>query len=583
MATQIRLLGKPAILDDTGESQAVRGHQAWALLARVILARRPLERRTLAAELFADSVDPLGSLRWCLAALRKALNASDCLVGDPIELRLPPETTVDLWLLEQDALPIDDMQPFLSGTDPQCSPGFSTWLLVERERFAAIISGKIRQATLRALALNELELAIRLAELAVSRDGYDESAHIFLAKAFALAGRPDAALAHVEATERLFADELGVAPSPALRSAARLSIASSPGGISPQAHVKSLIRSGMAALAAGAPDAGIETLRQAVAQAEECADFHLHAEAMLELGNGLIHSVRGFDDEGAVLLRQCVEIARSRGYPAIAAAGYRELGYVEALAGRRPSADSYLRTALEFAERPHDLAGIHSVIAFNMVDWGRVGPGLEHYDLSLDQARASGNRRSEIWSLGLGAWGLLTAGRVDEAGSWARNCLELIDDVHWVAFRPWPVAVLGEARLRRHEASASVRTALEEGFALSCQLGDPCWEAANARSLALSYAADGQLEVAAEWLEEADRRCVRVTDPYVALRVEILATRVEISQKLGRDKDAAALSREWIGLAARAHMDAHVERAAGFLTTDRRVEVGQTGRAAPGN
>lgn len=159
----------------------------------------------------------------------------------------------------------------------------------------------------------------------------------------------------------------------------------------------------MAALAAGAPDAGIETLRQAAAQAEKCADAHLHAEALLQLGKGLIHSVRGFDDEGAVLLRQCVEIAQSQGYGGIAATGYREIGYVEALAGRRPGADSYLRTARQFAESPRDLAGIHAVMAFNLVDWGEVDRGLEHYSLSLEQARASGDKRSEIRSLGLGA------------------------------------------------------------------------------------------------------------------------------------------------------------------------------------
>jgi DNA-binding SARP family transcriptional activator len=562
---RIRLLGKPAILDEAGESQPVRGHQAWALLARVLLARRPLERRVLAAELFGESVDPLGSLRWCLAALRKALDASDCLVGDPVEARLPPGTSVDLWLLEEDALPAEDMQPLLGGIEPRCSAGFATWLLVERERLAAVASGRIRQATLRALALSEYEAAIRLAELAVGRDAYDESAHIFLAKALALAGRPEAALAHVEATERLFLDELGEAPSAALRSAARLSVAAPPGGISAEAHVKSLIRSGMAALAAGAPDAGIETLRQAAAQAETCADPHLQAEAAMELGKGLIHSVRGFDDEGAVLLRQCVETARTRGHADIAAAGYRELGYVEALAGRRPSADSHLRTALEFATGPDDLAGIHSVIGFNLVDWGEVGRGLDHYELSLEEARRAGNRRAETWSLGLGAWGLLAAGRADEAAAWARSSLRLADDIQWVTFRPWPVAVLGESRLRREEPAASVRTGLEEGFALSCQLRDPCWEAANARSLALTYAADRRFDVAAKWLQEADRRCVRVTDPYVALRVEILATRVQVSRELGRDDEAAALMRAWIGLAARAHMDAHVDRAASLL------------------
>jgi len=160
---------------------------------------------------------------------------------------------------------------------------------------------------------------------------------------------------------------------------------------------------------------------------------------------------------------------------------------------------------------------------------------------------------------------LLAADRIDEASAWARTCLDLTDEMRWVAFRPWPMAVLGETRLRRQEATVPIRTALEESFALSCQLRDPCWEAANARSLALSYAAENQLDVAAEWLADADRRCSRVTDPYVALKVEILANRVEICQRLGRNEAAAALSREWIGLAARAHMDAHVARAAALL------------------
>ncbi|WP_336802110.1 BTAD domain-containing putative transcriptional regulator [Kaistia sp. MMO-174] len=568
MAGRIRLLGRPAIFNEAGESQAVRGHQAWAVLARVVLAPRPLERRTLAAELFAESSDPLGALRWCLAALRKALDSADSLVGDPIELRLPPETEVDLWHLDRDTLPIADMEPLLAGTEPQSSPEFATWLLVERERIRAVIDGRIRRETMQALAVGDYARAIRLAETAVGRDGYDESAHILLVKALALAGRTEAALAHVEATERLFDDELGAAPSLALRSAARLSVAAPPGGVSLEAHVKSMIRSGTAALGAGATDAGIETLRQAVARAEKAGDPRLQAEALLELGKGLVHSVRGFDDEGSVLLQQGVEIARSQGYARIAAAGYRELGYVEALAGRRPGADAHLRDALHFAEDGSDLAGIHAVIAFNLVDWGQFTRGLEHYETALEHARSSGNRRSEIWSLGLGAWGPLAADRLDEAEAWLRDCLERIDTLHWVAFRPWPIALLGEARLRQQDKPAPLRAALEEGFALSCQLRDPCWEAANARSLALTYMAEREFVAASQWLEEADRRCIRVTDPYVALRVEIVAARVEMSRRLDIPEVAAALTREWISLAARAHMDHHLQRATALLATN---------------
>lgn len=565
MTTRIKLLGKPAILDGAGQSQAVRGHQAWALLARLVLARQPLDRRALAAELFAESVDPLGALRWCLAALRKALDSSDCLTGDPVELRLPEGTEVDLWLLEQEALDLAETGPLLAGVEPQCSPEFSTWLLVERTQLAAQIDARLRRETLRALALQDGDTAIRLAELAVKRDVFSESAHILLVKSLALAGQAEAALDHVEQTERLFAEELGTPPSPALRSAARRGPAAPPPGISAASHVRSLIRAGAAALVAGAMDSGIENLRLAVAEAEKTRDLHLLATAMLELGKGLVHAVRGFDDEGAVLLRQCAEIARPKGYAKIAASGFAELGYVEALAGRRPGAAQYLALALEQAEEAENLALIHAVSAFNLVDWGRVAQGLEHYASALEAARRSGSRRSEIWSLGLGARGLLAAGRLEEAEAWLRLCLALIDEYQWVSFRPWPVALLGEARLLQDAAPSGLRPPLEDAYALSCQLRDPCWEAAVARSLALTYAAEGELSTTTRWLDEAYRRCLRETDPYVALQVEILASRVEAHRRLGQGEVAATLAREWIALAARAHMDAHIQRASALL------------------
>ena len=85
MVMTIKLMGAPTIVDARGQQQIVRGHQAWALLARLLLSARPLSRRALAAELFPDTVDPLGSLRWTLASLRKSLNCSVALRGDPIE------------------------------------------------------------------------------------------------------------------------------------------------------------------------------------------------------------------------------------------------------------------------------------------------------------------------------------------------------------------------------------------------------------------------------------------------------------------------------------------------------------------
>jgi DNA-binding SARP family transcriptional activator len=59
MTLRIKLLGVPEIRTADGQQQPVRGHQAWALLARLVLSARPLGRRALATDLFPDTVDPL--------------------------------------------------------------------------------------------------------------------------------------------------------------------------------------------------------------------------------------------------------------------------------------------------------------------------------------------------------------------------------------------------------------------------------------------------------------------------------------------------------------------------------------------
>lgn len=565
MGIRIRLLGNPAILDSDEVSQPVRGLQAWALLARVVLAQAPLDRRSLAAELFPETVDPLGSLRWCLAALRKALNCSECLSGDPIAANFPASIGVDVLQLGADGFDIKHAGRLLGDIEPRCSAEFSTWLLVERERISGLVEARIRQETMRAISVEDYDRAIRMAELGVRRDSFNESAHVLLVKSLALAGSYDAALSHVEATERAFLAELGEKPSLALRSAARRTISSPPGRISPQAFVNSLLQSGLAAMSAGAADAGIDCLRRAASDAERLKDTHLQARVTLELGIALVHSVRGYDDEGAILLRQSTELARQSGSAGIAAAGFRELGYVEALAGRRPSAAAYLSQAVSLAVDDDSLAGVHGVIGFNLVDWGQVGEGLEHFAVSLDHARKAGNRRREIWSLGLGAWGLLATDRLDEADVWLESCLALCDQQRWIAFRPWPLALLGESRVRQRRDPATLRDALEEAFAMACQLGDPCWEAAVARAMALTFAADDQLSPAMDWLAEARRRCARDTDAYSALQVEILASQVDISVRQGNTELADAIAREWVSLAARTHMNLHVERAAAFI------------------
>ncbi|KAB1120438.1 AfsR/SARP family transcriptional regulator [Neorhizobium galegae] len=565
MALKICLIGRPAIVADSGGEQFLRSHQAWALLARLVLQKRPIDRRRLAGELFPETQDPLGALRWCLGAIRKTLGAPESLRGDPVQLKFPPDTEVDVWRINEPDFEINEVGEFLEGVEPRCSPELSTWLLVERERIAGLVEGHIRNRVLANLSSGNASGAIRFAELGARLRPYDEGAHILLVKSLAEAGRHEAAAQHIDNTQKVFTAELGEKPSAALWSAGRRAVSSPPVGVRSEAVAVSLLESGLAAVAAGAVEAGIDCLRRSIAVAESSSSRELVANTTLELGVALVHSLRGYDDEGAVLLQRATTIALECGAQATAAKALRELGYVEALAGRRPSAEHFLDQALKLAEDLGALAGIHAVIGFNLVDWGRVREGLEHYEISLSHARQTRSRRREIWSLGLGAWGLLKADRLGDAEHWLANCLELVDEQNWVAFKPWPTAVQAEVRLRQQVDPSAIRKTLEGAFALSCQIGDPCWEAATARVIGLTHLAEDHYDVAAEWLSQARARCLKQTDRFAALLVAIISDQMNMSVKTGLLKDARGFARELIPCAARAHMDREVRLATAVL------------------
>jgi hypothetical protein len=106
---------------------------------------------------------------------------------------------------------------------------------------------------------------------------------------------------------------------------------------------------------------------------------------------------------------------------------------------------------------------------------------------------------------------------------------------------------------------------LHQEFALSCQLADPCWEGGTARVLALRELEIGRPVEALSWMDEARRRVCRETDVYVAMQAAILATDIDVSSHLGHEERRASSARALLELAARAHMDDHVERAAAIL------------------
>src|SRR5262245_3731423 len=362
----VRLIGPPRIESSTGEQRDLRGQKPWAVLARLLLADRPLTRRELSAELFPETVDPLGSLRWCLAELRRAFGP-ELFSGDPIRRDLPPSVTVDVHKVWDGVFDERAVGELLEGVDPRCGPEFSTWLLVSRQQVASRVTALLREEIITALSRREFDRAIRLAERHVRRCPFDEGAHVLLVKGLILDGHAGAALDHVVEVEASFRRELGCAPSPALRSAARAHVADPPLGVSAEAIPATLLDSGRAALAAGAADAGLDCLRRAGAQAEAAGNGTLLAQCLYELGYGLVRSKRGFDDEGAIVLEQAARLARSEGDVPTAVSASRERGYAEALAGRRHEAQRHLDLAGALAGGDGaPLAGVLSLASYTV-------------------------------------------------------------------------------------------------------------------------------------------------------------------------------------------------------------------------
>jgi len=553
----IRLIGRPGLEAEGEPATGPRGQKAWALLGMLVREREPISRRRLAGELFADADDPMGALRWTLAELRRRTAQSDGFRSDPVQLGLGCDVEVDVLGLSSGRLP--ERVPegeFLEGVNVQGCPQFESWLLVERQRVDSELLTLLRQTALQAMAGRDARRAVDCATAMTRRAPWEEGSHVLLVKALVAAGDQEAAEAHVALAEERFRDELGVEPSMAIRSAARPQVAAPVPGVSASASARSLLDAGLAAVSAGAVDAGIECLRRAASDAESAGDDELVSRCLAELGTTLVHAIRGFDDEGAVMLENAASLAAEVGATTIAAKARSELAYVDLLAGRRASVVANLDSARELAGS--DVA-MHATIAgfdaMNESDWGRNDEAVQRWTEAVELARSGGSRRRLTWSLGIGARTMFLQGRFDEALAWAGECIRLAEEERWTSFRPWPEAWIAKTRLAIGEEPGAVRRDVETTFALAKQLQDPCWEGVSATALGLTYVAEGDYETGLSWISNAGMWCTRVSDAYYWVEVDALCAESQAANEVGDSERAASVARRAIVGAARGQMD----------------------------
>lgn len=539
---QVRLLGVPSARVGTRDLPRPRGRKSWAVLATLAMADRPVGRRELARTLFADADDPLGALRWTLAELRRSLGVPDGLRGDPVSID-EDRMVIDARVIDRGGAEAShlaqDASELLEGADLAGCPEFEIWLVVARQRLRSRADGYLRDAAMHALATGDTSDAVRLAGLGVGSSPYDETLHELLIRSLARSGDPVAAQEQATRAEHMIRSGLGVAPSHTLRLAA-LDAGAPRGSRATAAVVESLIASGHAAVGAGAVDAGIETLRRAAALADGRS---LRGRALFALGSALVHGVRGRDEEGAVVLHEGLVVAQAAGDQRTAVCALRELAFVDVQSGRAATVEARLQEALRLAEDDDELAtGVLGVQGMHWCDRGDPMRSLEPLTESVERAERARQPRQAAWSRGLTARSLLLLGRYGEAITMSDCSIAGCRHERWQAFLPFPMAMRADAALSDGAELDDIENDLHVAFALGCQLGDPCWEGAAARGLALVSARRGDLTAARATVADGYRRCIRHPDSYVFIEAWVLAADVALAHEIG-DEPAAQTSR----------------------------------------
>lgn len=521
MGLAIHLLGIPNVEQDGVPRPPPRGHKPWALLALLLLSNASLSRERLAGLLFSDADDPLASLRWNLAELRRLLGPQARLGGDPVQLDSPADTQVDVRTLVSgtwvEALHIPGLgRELLEGIQPAADAAFEAWLLAERRRYAGVASAMLREAAVARLAGDDARSAVELATRLVALDEYDEEAHALLIRAHVAAGNQADARRYLTAILDRFRRDLGVEPSATLVRAADpvTGTLSHRPGTGTRATAGSLIAAGEAAIAAGAIEAGLDTLRRAVADAQDSGDRALAARALVALGEAYIHGVRGRDGEGATALHAALTVAEEIGAGGLVSEACRELGYVEMLRARYDRAEAWLKRALNEAPDGGLRAAALGVRGSVANDRGRTEEAIGLLTRSAAEAATLEKPRLTGWAYAFLGRSHLLREELTDARAALERALEAVRIAGWMTFTPFPLSLLGAVELaegRITEAS----DAFEAAFALGCQIGDPCWEGMGARGIGLVKIANGDLAKGIRWLDDARTRCIRIPDAYL--------------------------------------------------------------------
>ena len=537
MSLTIHLLGRPRIDSTAGELYQFRSRKSWALLAFILMSGRAPTRSQLASLLFSEANDPLRALRWNLSEIRRSLAEHGSLGGDPVVLELPANCVVDVDVVMRgswtDAVGLAGLgADLLDGLAIQGAPAFESWLLSEQRHVAAASEAILHEAALGSMSRGDEQLAISYAIRASVMNPLDENHQALLIRLYRLTADDVAAEQQFAACTELLLSELGVAPGPALHAAMRETRVHGT-SVDDPASVAAIVEAGSAAVAAGAVEAGVQSLRTAARLADDANATDLRVSSRLVLAEALVHSLRGFDEEGMAALYEAAEIALAHGDRSGVAQARAELGYVDFLRARYDRAEMWLTDALDFADgSPSIVAKATAYLGSVESDRANYVRAVELLEDATELSRVAADPRREAYVLSMLGRVSLLRNDLDAAAQYLDASIELAEREHWLAILPWPQTLRGEVQLARNDP-AGAEDLLRQAFARACQLGDPCWEGMSARGLAMAAEANGATTRAFELLADARTRCNRLADPYVWLDGYILDAQCSLGVRHG--------------------------------------------------
>lgn len=544
MSMSIQLLGSPRVEVDGEDQGRPRGAKTWALLAVLARSEGALPRTRLAELLFSEADDPLGALRWTASQLRRLLQSSNAVAGDPMELLLPDDASVDADVLIrgrwEEALELPGLgRPLLEGVEPRAGASFELWLSGERRHLDGAASAMLHEAASALLARDEAERAVGVANRLVRLNPYDENAQVMLVRALMAAGDQTAADNRVEACRSQFLDELGVEPSPALAEAARRRATVVRASA---VTLRAQLEAGQAAMSAGAVDAGLETLRGVTEGASAVNEDPLTLEALFALGVALVHTTRGTDEEAVTVLHRARNLADAIGDDATGGSACRELAYVELLRGRYDRAETWLEAGRERAAgNDTELGWIELFSGTCLSDTAHYTKGEQALRRAIELTARVGDTAGEAFATTHLCRLHVLRNELDEARSTGLRALELTDAAAWTSFRPYPETWVAAAAFELGEVEQSHQL-FEHAWAMACQIGDVCWQTLALRGLGIINAERDLMAEAIGQLSEAPTHCRRLPDAYRWAEAYALEALVAVAVTTGDDRAAAWLS-----------------------------------------